>query len=158
MSSSLYASKNRTTLSLICAEALCSLPPRGLILELLICFHSGLNKLNLLIKVVKWNAEHYWLDANAINRTEGEGPRLSIAAQIRSTEATVQAVPKGWRDRPVYVFCDFFSSSVSICNGQEILFQQLTLLCQGFFCVLRKNHPKPHLQAFPALMREILCM
>lgn len=28
-------------------------PPGGPILELLICFHSGLNKLNLLIKVVK---------------------------------------------------------------------------------------------------------
>lgn len=76
------------------------------VLELLICFHSSLNKLNLLIKVVKWNAEHYWLDANAINETEGEGPRLSIAAQIRSAEAIVQATPEGWRDRPICVLYD----------------------------------------------------
>lgn len=78
-------------------------PSGGPILELLICFHRGLNKLNLLIKVVKWNAEHYWLDANAINGTKGEGPRLPIAAQIRSAEAIVQAAPEGRRDRPICV-------------------------------------------------------
>lgn len=39
----------------------------------LICFHSGLSKLNLLIKAEKWNAEHYWRDANCVRVEIGEG-------------------------------------------------------------------------------------
>ncbi len=39
----------------------------------LICFHSGLSKLNLLIKVEKLNAEHYWRDANCVSVEIGKG-------------------------------------------------------------------------------------
>lgn len=111
-------------------------PLRGPILELLICFHSGLSKLNLLIKVVKWNPEPYWLDANAINVTEGEGPRLSIAAQIRSAEAAAQAMPEGWRYRPVYMLRDFVFIS-RICNCQDILSARVNSLVPDFVLCAR---------------------